>query len=342
MLATSLESLNDGSSVYASKEASKASKEDAEEMSGDKSGVSGPSLFLQPGTKAPTFTTKAVLKANEKGHHRIIEWNLMEKLYELRSKAVKEASDLYIVEKTTIQKYGAQKKVLLKYLIILFYPSDFSPVSVSEIIAFNEMKERFEKEGCEIVAISGDKGDKHKQWMEASKNNLGLNSKLKAPKANEIGSNISPHEQSTPAIDKRIQKEIVPDLSTDKEMKIPLLTDKDGSIAKTYGLYNSAASRSFRGIVIIDHDRTIRHISINDSRVGVNPSSILRQVQAYRHSDITGEVCPSMWQPGLRAMCDSKLGASIWAREWLLMNKKRKNTEVKREIFKGSYPILIL
>ena len=43
-----------------------------------------------------------------------------------------------------------------KYLVLFFYPMDFTFVCPTEIIAFSEAVEKFKKLNCEVVGVSCD------------------------------------------------------------------------------------------------------------------------------------------------------------------------------------------
>ena len=61
-----------------------------------------------------------------------------------------------------------------KYVILLFYPMDFSYVCPSEIIAFNKRTEDFQKRHCKIAAISTDTEFTHQAWISADLKNGGI------------------------------------------------------------------------------------------------------------------------------------------------------------------------
>lgn len=72
-------------------------------------------------------------------------------------------------------------------------------------------------------------------------------------------------------------------------MNIPLLADKNGKIAKDYGVYNEQTGIPFRGLFIIDGQQKLRQITINDLPVGRNVDEALRLVQAFQYTDKYGE-----------------------------------------------------
>lgn len=76
-----------------------------------------------------------------------------------------------------------------KYLVLFFYPMDFTFVCPTEIIAFSEAAEKFKAIGCELVACSTDSHFSHLAWVNTSRRSGGLgpmNIPLLADKSMEI------------------------------------------------------------------------------------------------------------------------------------------------------------
>ncbi|XP_041475009.1 peroxiredoxin-1-like [Lytechinus variegatus] len=82
------------------------------------------------------------------------------------------------------------------------------------------------------------------------------------------------------------------------ELKIPLLSDMNGAIARDYGIMLEKEGVSLRGLFIIDDKGILRQITINDLPVGRSVDEVLRLVQAFQFTDKHGEVCPAGWKPG--------------------------------------------
>lgn len=61
-----------------------------------------------------------------------------------------------------------------KYVALFFYPLDFTFVCPSEIIAFDDKLEEFQKRGCEVVAVSVDSQFTHLAWKNTPRNEGGL------------------------------------------------------------------------------------------------------------------------------------------------------------------------
>ena len=56
-----------------------------------------------------------------------------------------------------------------KYLLLVFYPLDFTFVCPTEIIELNKLKEEFSRRNCEILCCSTDSHFSHMTWDSISK-----------------------------------------------------------------------------------------------------------------------------------------------------------------------------
>ena len=61
-----------------------------------------------------------------------------------------------------------------KYVLLFFYPLDFTFVCPSEIIAFDQKREEFQARGCEVVGVSVDSEFTHWAWRNTPRNQGGL------------------------------------------------------------------------------------------------------------------------------------------------------------------------
>ncbi|UYV70606.1 PRDX1 [Cordylochernes scorpioides] len=76
-----------------------------------------------------------------------------------------------------------------KYLVLFFYPLDFTFVCPTEIISFSDRVEEFQKIGCEVVACSTDSHFSHLAWINTPRKDGGLgkmNIPLLADKSGQI------------------------------------------------------------------------------------------------------------------------------------------------------------
>jgi alkyl hydroperoxide reductase subunit AhpC len=62
------------------------------------------------------------------------------------------------------------------------------------------------------------------------------------------------------------------------------------------------ASSPRSGLFIINEAGVLRQITVNDLPVGRSVDEVLRLVNAFKHVDKHGEVCPAGWTPGAKTM----------------------------------------
>nr|BAO53978.1 peroxiredoxin [Euglena gracilis] len=61
-----------------------------------------------------------------------------------------------------------------KYVVLFFYPLDFTFVCPTEIIAFNDAAAKFKEANCELIALSVDSHFSHLAWVNTPRNKGGL------------------------------------------------------------------------------------------------------------------------------------------------------------------------
>jgi len=72
-----------------------------------------------------------------------------------------------------------------KWLVLFFYPLDFTFVCPTEITGFNKDIEKFKDEGAEVLGVSVDSEHSHKAWIESG---LG---KIKYPLASDLTKKVA-------------------------------------------------------------------------------------------------------------------------------------------------------
>lgn len=149
-----------------------------------------------------------------------------------------------------------------KYLVIVFYPFDFTYVCPTELIGFSEQINKFREINADVVAVSTDSHFTHLAWTKTLRAQGGVGD-LDIPLLADIS--------------KRISK------------NYGVLVEDE-----TDELFGAA----LRGLFIIDGKGIIRTMQINDAPVGRSVDETLRLVKAFQHTDKYGEVCPLNWQPG--------------------------------------------
>ncbi|KAL8283377.1 hypothetical protein RQP46_005787 [Phenoliferia psychrophenolica] len=144
-----------------------------------------------------------------------------------------------------------------KWLVLFFYPMDWTFVCPTEILAFNAKLPEFASLNTEVLAVSCDSEYSHLAWANTKRDEGGLG----------------------------------PDL------KLKLVADKSMKIARDYGVLLEDAGVALRGLFLIDPKGTLRQITINDLPVGRSVDETIRLIKAFQFTDEHGEVCPANWEP---------------------------------------------
>jgi peroxiredoxin (alkyl hydroperoxide reductase subunit C) len=77
-----------------------------------------------------------------------------------------------------------------KYVLLFFYPLDFTFVCPTEIIAFSDRASEFEKLGCQLLGVSVDSHFSHLAWIKTPRNVGGLGG-LNYPLVADLNKNIA-------------------------------------------------------------------------------------------------------------------------------------------------------
>ncbi|GAB7387143.1 biofilm-specific peroxidase AhpA [Bacillaceae bacterium] len=77
-----------------------------------------------------------------------------------------------------------------KWLVLFFYPLDFTFVCPTEILALNDRAEEFFDLDCEILGVSVDSVHSHRAWINTPREQNGLGP-LKFPLASDITKEVS-------------------------------------------------------------------------------------------------------------------------------------------------------
>ena len=79
-----------------------------------------------------------------------------------------------------------------------------------------------------------------------------------------------------------------------KGLGIPLLADTSKGLSEQLGILMGADKVSMRATFVVDPEGIIRHVTVNDGKVGRNPDEALRVLDALQ----TDELCPCNWKAG--------------------------------------------
>ena len=175
-----------------------------------------------------------------------------------------------------------------KYVVLFFYPKDFTFVCPTEIHAFQEKLADFERRDVAVVGVSCDSEETHLAWLFTEKKKGGIEG---------------------------VTYPLVADLSKTIASNFGVLAG-DWNYSENGELEFEGAPVSYRGTFLIDKEGVVRHASINDLPLGRNIDEVLRIVDAWKHVEEHGEVCPANWNQGKQAMHATREGVA----EYLSLN----------------------
>lgn len=77
-----------------------------------------------------------------------------------------------------------------KWLVMLFYPLDFTFVCPTELINFSDRLEDFEGVGAEVLGVSTDSVHSHRAWLKTPQDQNGIQG-VKYPIASDVGGKLA-------------------------------------------------------------------------------------------------------------------------------------------------------
>jgi len=174
-----------------------------------------------------------------------------------------------------------------KYVVLFFYPKDFTFVCPSELHAFQAALSEFESRNTAVVACSTDTEQSHWGWLQVPKNQGGIQG-VTYPVVADTNKTIS-------AAYGVLTGEY--EFDEDEAGRIALSTTAPELIA-------------YRGLFLIDKKGIVRHLLINDLPLGRNVDEVLRMVDALQFFEEHGEVCPANWTRGKAGMKATREGVA--------------------------------
>jgi len=169
-----------------------------------------------------------------------------------------------------VEKFSLEQYIGKKHVVFFFYPLDFTFVCPTEIIAFQDKMEEFEKRNVAVVGCSVDSNFSHWAWLNTPKDKGGIQG-VKYPLVSDLSKTIAENYDV---------------LAGEYDY------DEDGN-----AIFNGDPV-AYRGLFLIDKQGTVRHQVVNDLPLGRSIDEALRMVDALQFNEENGEVCPANWHPG--------------------------------------------
>ena len=135
-----------------------------------------------------------------------------------------------------------------KWLVLFFYPLDFTFVCPTEIISFSDRIKEFKKLNTDVVGVSIDSKFSHLSWTKMPRKEGGIGN-LEYPLVADITKEIS------------------------KKFGVLIQDGPDAGIA-------------LRGTFIMDPKGILKHYQVNDLSVGRSVDEILRLVQGFQFAQV--------------------------------------------------------
>ena len=153
-----------------------------------------------------------------------------------------------------------------KWVVLFFYPLDFTFVCPTEITQFSDRSDEFAKLNTQVLACSVDSKFSHLAWTQMPRKKGGLG-EMKIPMVADLTKQVA----------------------RDYGVLIDDETDGDNGVA-------------LRGIFLIDPKGNLRQSTVNDLPVGRDVDETLRLLQAFQYTEEFGDVVPCGWKPGQKTM----------------------------------------
>lgn len=173
-----------------------------------------------------------------------------------------------------VQDFSLEQYLGKKYVILFFYPADFTFVCPTEIVAFQDKLADFEKRNTAVIGVSVDSEFSHWKWLQTEKKDGGIKS-VKFPLVADFSKTISENYDV---------------LAGTYDY------DENGNVSF------SGTPQAYRGLFLIDKEGLVRHQLVNDMPLGRSVEEAIRMVDALQFFEENGEVCPANWHKGDKAM----------------------------------------
>jgi len=164
--------------------------------------------------------------------------------------------------------------------VLFFYPADFTFVCPTEILAFQDHIEKFEKRDVAVIGVSTDSQFSHWKWLTTEQKDGGI---------------------------KGVKYPLVADQAKTISMNYDVLAgDYDYDEAGNQVFVGTPMA--YRGLFLIDKKGVVQHQVVNNMPLGRSIKETLRMVDALQFFENNGEVCPADWKEGETGLEASQKG----------------------------------
>ncbi len=182
-----------------------------------------------------------------------------------------------------IDSFKSEDYIGKKYVVLFFYPADFTFVCPTEILAFQDKMNEFDKRDVQIIGVSTDSQFSHWKWLQTELNDGGI---------------------------KGVKYPLVADQSKSISMDYDVLAGEyeyeEGS--DDYKMVFKGTPMAYRGLFLIDKEGIVQHQVVNNMPLGRSITETLRMIDALQYFEKHGEVCPADWHEGEKALVATQEG----------------------------------
>lgn len=157
-----------------------------------------------------------------------------------------------------------------KYVVLFFYPKDFTFVCPTELHAFQSKLAEFEERNVAVVAVSTDTEQSHWGWLQVAKDKGGIQ-----------------------GVTYPIVADTNKTIATNYDVLAGEWDYNDEGEMITHG-----EMIAYRGLFLIDKAGMVRHQLVNDLPLGRNVDEAIRMIDSLQFLEEKGEVCPANWKKG--------------------------------------------
>lgn len=185
---------------------------------------------------------------------------------------------------TIIENFSLSQFAGKKYVLLFFYPKDFTFVCPTELHRFQEELSEFDLRSVQVIGCSTDSEFSHWAWLNTPRQQGGIQG-VSYPLVADINKTIA---QSYDVLAGEYHEDAEGEFSVEGELV------------------------AYRGLFLIDKQGIVRHQVVNDMPLGRSVREALRVVDALQHFEEHGEVCPMDWQKGDQAMVPDHAGVASY------------------------------
>jgi len=187
------------------------------------------------------------------------------------------------------EKFSLNQYLGKKYVVLFFYPKDFTFVCPTELHAFQEKLVEFEKRNTAVVAVSTDTEQSHWGWLQLPKSQGGIQG-VSYPLVADTNKTISKNYDV-----------LAGDYYYDDNDEL----QADGELI------------AYRGLFLIDKEGVVRHQIVNDLPLGRNVDEAIRMIDALQFNEEYGEACPANWNSDKKGLTATHDGVAEYLSEQL-------------------------